>query len=99
MGGSDAARFVDQETNWQGLDAAIKRSRARVPDHYRVVHVVGRDKRLHEFPATVIERYAEDLEAAARVCLLKVDEPGNLDFATAAPGGPEVENHDFSLVI
>jgi hypothetical protein len=43
MLGGDAARFVDHETNWQGLDAAVKRSHVRVADHYRVVDAFGRE--------------------------------------------------------
>ena len=68
------------------------------PLQHRVVHLHVGDVRL-QLVGRVVDRHAEDLEAPRAVLLLKLDEPGNLDLARAAPRRPEVEQDDLALVV
>jgi len=49
------------------------------------------------FPAIVVERDSEHRQAAARIGALEIDEPGDLNFATGAPGGVDTLNVEFRI--
>ena len=58
-----------------------------------------RKERLHHFPTFIVHGNAQHREALVLVPALEVHEPGNLDLARAAPGGPEIQQHHFTAII
>ncbi len=99
MHGRDAARAVDDEGGGQRIDAAIKKLRLVVPDHYRVVDLPSFDVRFDGSPAVVVERDSQDDEIAILKRLLKIDEPRNFDLAGSAPRGPEIQQNHFAVKV
>src|SRR5258707_15636723 len=53
----------------------------------------------HRALAVFVHGDAQDGEALGGVLLLHFDEPGNLDVAGFAPGGPEIDEDDGALVL
>src|SRR6266567_3705732 len=51
------------------------------------------------FLAGVVHGYTDYLQTLGTVLLLKLNEPGHLDLARRAPGGPEVQQHRFAAEI
>lgn len=47
----------------------------------------------------VVSRETEDFKALGGVLVAQLDEPGSLDFAGGAPGGPEIDEDSFALVV
>src|SRR5260370_24934997 len=54
---------------------------------------------LHRFPTVLIHRNADDRKPALFVPTLKLHVPGDFNFATRAPRGPEVEQDYPSFVM
>ncbi len=99
MNRGDAAFAVDHKSGGERVDFAVKLGDLLRADHHAVVDFFLLNVRLHRLPAILIERDAEHGEILILICLLKIHEPGDLDFARAAPSGPEVEQDDFASVI
>ncbi len=99
MGGGDAPVPVDEVGGRQGFDAAILIGGLIVADNHAVVDVELFQERLDDGPPFVIFGDAEHGEALILLTLFELGEPGNLDLAGAAPGGPEIEHHDLAAVI
>jgi len=90
---------VDQERRWQGVDAAIHFRGAVVTDDYAVVYPEVCQEGLDYLPALIVHGNAQNFETLVLILTLHVHEPGDFDLARPAPGCPEVEENDFSLVI
>ena len=99
MDRGDLSVPVDEERGRQRIHAAVKLGRFAVADHHAVVHAQLRKKRLHGFPAIIVHGDAQHRESLVLVSALEVHEPGDLDLARAAPGGPEIQQHHFTAII
>src|SRR5215469_762334 len=99
MDGGDFAVAVDQKRGRQRIHAAISLRRLIGAKDHAIVHLQIREKRLDYLPAFIIHGNAQDYETLVLIPLLKVDKPGNFNFAGTAPGGPEVQEYSLALVI
>jgi len=79
-----------------------------VADQNRIIHRLfwpSTSKRsffqegIDDFLALFIHRDSKDREAARAVLFLKLDHPGNFDFARSAPGGPKVHQDHLPIVL
>ncbi len=99
MLGCDAALAVDDEGRGKRIDAAVKLRHFLGADHDAVVDLVSGDVGAHRLPSVIVEGDAQDSEVAVLIFLFELDEPGDLNLAWPAPGGPEVEQNDFPAII
>lgn len=99
MLGCDAALAVDDKGGGKRIDAAIQLRHFLGADHDTVIDLVRRDVRPHRLPSVIVEGDSQDGEIAVLIFLLELDEPGDLDFAGSTPGGPKVQQNDFSAII
>ena len=99
MGTGDFSLTVNDEGSRQRRYTAVEVGHFIGTDDDAVVHLLGFDIGFHGLPAILIHGDAEYGEAAILEALFKIDEPGDFDFAGAAPGGPEVQEHHFSFIV
>src|SRR5579864_5929400 len=99
MLGCDAALPVDDEVRRKGIDTAVKLRHFLSADHDAVVDLVRGDVGPDRLPSVIVEGDAQHGEVAVLIFLLELDEPGDLNLAGSAPGGPEVQQHDFSAIV
>lgn len=99
MNGRDFTLAINQEGGREGIDSAIHLSRLIVADQNSVIHLQTSEKRLDHFPAFIVHGNADYRKALFLMLPLKLFEPGNFEFARAAPGGPEIQQHDFTVVV
>ena len=97
--GGDTPAAVDNERSRQRFQPAVLIARLVVAEQYAIVHFLFDGEGGDGFPPVVVHGDTDHLETAIFVLALKFREPGDLDDAGAAPGRPEVEEHDFALVI
>ena len=95
----DLAIAVDQEGGRQRIHPAVQLGDRIVSLQDPIIDGQLGDERLHGRPPFFVHRDADDGETLVFVLALEVDEPGNLDLAGTAPGGPKIEQDDFSRVI
>lgn len=99
MHGGDAAFPVDEERGRHGFNAAVEIGNLVVAEQNPIIHFAGLDVRLHGVPALVIHGYSDHRESTIAVGLVELHEPGDLDLARSAPGGPEVEKHHLAAIV
>ncbi len=99
MNRGDSPFAIDQKSGGQRVDAAIKLGGLVVAHEDAVIHAEPGDEGLDRVPTFVVHGDAEDGETMILVAALEVHEPGDLHGARLAPGGPEIEEHDFAAVI
>jgi hypothetical protein len=99
MNGSNASVAVDHKRGRQRFETAVQIARFVVAKQYAIVDFSSFDERRDRFPAIVVHRDSEDFEAAVFVLTLKFREPRDLDYAGAAPSGPEIEHHHFAPIV
>src|ERR1700733_10458488 len=90
---------VDQQRSGQRVQPAVRGADLVVAQQDAIVHLHVLDVGLDGGPAVFIHGYPHHGEAFIFELPLEIHEPGNLDFAGAAPGGPEVQQHHFTLVV
>jgi hypothetical protein len=96
---SDPAVAVDHKRSRKRFHSAILIARLVVAEHNAIVDLFLRDEWTNHFPSIVVHGNTDNGEATILVFALEFSEPGNLDPARAAPGGPEVEQHDLASII
>jgi len=90
---------IDDERGRQRFEAAILIAGFIVAQNDAVVDFFPGYEGVNRFPAIVIHRHAEHFEAAIFVLALELGKPGDFGIAGSAPGGPEIEQHDFTVEI
>src|ERR1700733_1526163 len=95
----------DYKAGRQTHDAAEFRPEIVVPKYNRIwnrqrlaIHIEFflRNERAHHRRSFVIHRHAQYSEAFIAVFFLELDHPRRFDLARLAPGGPEIDEHDFA---
>ena len=99
MDGGNPAVAVYHERCGQRFEAAVEIARGVIAEHNAVVHFLLANEGIDRFPTVVVHRNSDHFEAAVFVLALEFGEPGNFHHAGTAPGGPEIEQHDFAFVI
>ena len=89
----------NQEAFRQSGDAAVLVADRFFSDQDGIVHAHILGEFADVFLAGVIHGDADDLQSLRAVLFLQVDEPGHFDFAGAAPGRPEVEQHGLAAKV
>ncbi len=99
MNGGNPAGPIDDERRGQRFEAAVEIARGVIAEHNTIVDFLLADEGIDRFPTVVVHRNSDHFEAAVFVLALEFGEPGNFNHAGAAPGGPEIEQHDLAFVI
>lgn len=99
MNGGDPPGTVDHKRGRQRFEAAIQIARGVVAQHNAVVNLFHGDERINRFPSIVIHGNSQNLEPLIFILALEIHEPGDFDRAGATPGSPEIEQHNFALVV
>jgi len=94
---NDLALAVDQKRD-RHIPDVVKFPNSLVADHHRVLHSLLFQERLHQLPAALVHRNANDCESPLLVLFLKLDVPGNFLFAASTPCSPEVEQDHFAFL-
>jgi len=97
--GSDPPVTVDHKRGRQRFEAAVQIARGVVAQHHTIVNLLHGDEGINRFPPVVVHRDSQNLETAVFILALEVHKPGDFDSARAAPGGPEIEEHDLALIV
>src|SRR5260370_32732404 len=90
---------IDQKRGPQLLNTALHLRRLIAALKNSVVDREVRHERLNHSPALFVHRNADDREAPLLILALEIDEPGDFDFTRTAPGGPEIEQNDFTFIV
>jgi len=99
MNGRDLSLAIEQQRGRQRIQPPIEVSGFRIAQNDAIVDLHVLDVRLHHVPTILVHGNAQHGEAPILKLLFNLDEPGDLDLARPAPGGPEIEQHDFAFVI
>ena len=91
MNGGDAPLPIDDERGGERIDPAVKVRHLVVAQQDAVIDAGFGDEGLYGLPAVLIHRYPQDRKPLPFVLALELDEPGNLDPAGIAPGGPKIQ--------
>src|SRR5438094_7920069 len=89
-----AAVAVDQDRRGERLHAVLLRDLPVLVDQHREGERLLLQV-LRELPVLAVLVHGQDLEPAPTLLLVKLRELRQLDAARAAPGGPEVHQHDL----
>jgi len=90
---------IDDKGGRQRLDTAVRFSNLVITSDDSVIDLVLREVGFHYGPPFVVHGDTKDCESAIFVATLKVNEPGDLNFARTAPCCPEVQEHHLALVL
>src|SRR5580658_2709 len=95
----DVAFPVDQQRGGQRVQPAVGSADFVVAKKDAVVHLAIPYVGLDGGPTVFVHGHAEHGEALILELGFELHEPGDLDFARAAPGGPEVEQDHFASIV
>jgi len=97
--GGNSSPAVDDEGGGKIFDTAILSREIFIGDHHAVIDFALFEVGFDGIPTVIVEGGAEHHEVAILIGLLKLDEPGDLDLARLAPGGPKIQEHHFAVII
>ncbi len=89
---------INDKAGGHGFHAAIFIGQRFVTNHDGVWNFVLGKMRTHRIPTFVIHGDAQNGEPLRLVFLIKLNEPGNFNFAWSAPGGPEIQQYNFAFI-
>ena len=99
MHGGNISRAIDEERRRQGIHSAKHLRGFVIAEEHAVIDLQLRKERVDHLPTFIIHGNAEHGETLIFVAALEIHKPGDFDTAWAAPGGPEIEQHDLAPVI
>src|SRR5262249_8308799 len=94
VGGGDVAFPVDKERVGHIFDLVALRG-GLVAEDDAIGDLRGGEEGLQSVPA-IVHRNADYTQSFAAAFAVELGEPGDFFFAPVAPGGPEIEQHDFA---
>src|SRR2546425_133786 len=99
MRSRDPSGAVDEKRGRQRLHTSISLGRLIVAHHQAVVDSHLRGEGFYDFPTFVVHGDSQHFKTAIFVLALHFHEPWDLDLTRTAPGGPEIQQHYFALVL